>query len=242
MTEVEVLLHKQQRTIQPPTLDSAVRRNNPAKTHLTSRLVSFHLRNENSPMKAIFRLFFAWISKELLVNKHQPAKAQTCCMPVVSVKERPKSLWHLPASCLNNFRESQRCTAGKCHRFMSRLPADVKTPDSFCWPSWSVEGLFMCLVQLWDKPKIFFWEHSTDEQRKGKLFGHPPQGCDKGCYGCQARKTRKKLLSLLLFLAVGEPPAGAQASVFSSQIAMKVKHEHGVKTPPDHISTTVHPR
>lgn len=37
-----------------------------------------------------------------LVSKHLTAKAQTCWVPVVSVRERPKSLWHLPASCLGN--------------------------------------------------------------------------------------------------------------------------------------------
>lgn len=36
-----------------------------------------------------------------------------------------------------------------------------------------------------------------------ELFGHPPLGCDKGCYQCQAREAQEKAGEFAVFLGCG---------------------------------------
>lgn len=162
------------------------------------------------------------------IGKQAPA-SQSTDMLVASYQcegETQESV--APSSFLSGwFRELQRYTAGKCHRFKSRLPADAENPRLPFSGPFGVnlpEGLCMCLIKHWGKPKIFFWEHSTEEQLKGKRYLDIHHwDVTKDARDVRPERPRKKLVSLLFPLAGWEPPPGAQASVFSSWITMGSK-------------------
>lgn len=212
--------------MQPPPLDSATRRNNPAKTHLTSRLVSFQLSEKwKSSHEGNLQALPPCPDHSWWALGNKPAKAQTLgasCQCEGGIQE-PLA----PSNFLfGSLRELQRCTAGKCHIFKSRLPAGIKTPGSLLQAllGWLLlEGLFMCLIKLQRKPKTFLWEYSADEQLKGKSCLHIHQwDVTKDTMDVRPRRLGKKLVSLLFSLAVSEPPAGTK-HLFSSWIAMARK-------------------
>lgn len=181
-----MLLHEQQRMIQPLTLDSAVRRNSPAKTHLISKLVSFQLRNEDSPIRAICRLFvFGQISLDghWWTSTSQPKHRHAGCQLSVWGRDpRICGTFQLPVWVIQGVAEIYS-------RKMSQIQVQTasrcwKPQAPFFWPFWSefAWGFMYVPNKTLRQTKDFLLRALNRGAAEGKeLLGHPPLGCDKGC-------------------------------------------------------------
>lgn len=123
-----------------------------------------------SNRKAICRLFFLtqitldghwWTSSSQPKHRHTGYHLSVCRIDLSACGI------YLPASCLGRNSE--------CCRDVQQRNVTDSSPDRrlrFAGPfGWLLlEDLFMCLIKLWGQPKTFFWEHSTDEQLKGKCY------------------------------------------------------------------------
>lgn len=187
----------------------------------------------------------SFLARSLLmgIGKQAPA-SQSTDMLVASYQcegETQESV--APSSFLFQwFRELQRYTAGKCHRFKSRLPADAENPRLPFSGPFGVnlpEGLCMCLIKHWGKPKIFSsestqqrsswreratWTSTTGMwQRMLGMSGLRDPG--KNWWVCCSPWLDVSLLLVLKHLC-SHPESLWEA-----------KHDHGVKTP-NHTNTT----